>query len=87
MGTGSTFRAGSNTLKFANYFASGTGEDNAGAEMTEVSTSGFEILILRSILNVLSTEQSIIQLYNYHCQNLLVDYSLWHLSSLQLVPV
>ena len=38
--TGSTLRAGSNTLRFANYFASGTGEDNAGTEMTEVSTSG-----------------------------------------------
>ena len=37
--TGSTFRAGSNTLRFAKYFASGTGEDNTGAEMTEVSTS------------------------------------------------
>ena len=39
MDTGSTFRAGSNTLRFAKYFASGTGEDNAGTEMTEVSTS------------------------------------------------
>ena len=39
MDTGSTFRAGSNTLRFAKYFASGIGEDNAGAEMTEVSTS------------------------------------------------
>ena len=38
--TGSTFRAGSNTLRFANYFASGTGEDNAGTEMSEVSTFG-----------------------------------------------
>ena len=37
--TGSTFRAGSNTLRFAKYFASETGDDNAGAEMTEVSTS------------------------------------------------
>ena len=36
--TGSTFRAGSNTLSFAKYFASGIGEDNAGAEMTKVST-------------------------------------------------
>ena len=34
--TGSPFRAGSNTLRFANYFASGTGEANAGTEMTEV---------------------------------------------------
>ena len=39
MDTGSTFRAGSNTLRIANYFASGTGEDNAGTEMTMVSTS------------------------------------------------
>ena len=40
MDTGSTFRAGFNTLRFANYFASGTVEDNAGTEMAEVSTSG-----------------------------------------------
>ena len=33
--TGSNFRAGSNTLRFA----SGIGEDNAGTEITEVSTS------------------------------------------------
>ena len=46
--TGSTFRAGSNTLRFANYFASGTGEDNAGTEMTEVSTSGLWLHRLRS---------------------------------------
>ena len=44
MDTGSTFRAGSNTLRFTNYFASGTGEDNAGTEMTEVSTSDFQHL-------------------------------------------
>ena len=37
--TGSTFGAGSNTLKFANYLAYGTGEDNVYTEMTEVSTS------------------------------------------------
>ena len=30
---------GSNTLRFANYLASGTGEDDAGTDMTEVSTS------------------------------------------------
>ena len=36
-----TFRAGSNTLGFAKYFASGTGEDNASTEMTVVSTSDF----------------------------------------------
>ena len=40
MDTRTTFRAGSNTLGFANYFASGTGEDNAGAETT---TSGYEM--------------------------------------------
>ena len=39
--TGSTFRAGSNTLGFAKYFVSGTGEDNASTEMTVVSTSDF----------------------------------------------
>ena len=36
---GLTFRAGSNTLRFANYFASGIREDNVGTEMTEVSIS------------------------------------------------
>ena len=34
-----TFRAGSNVLGFANYIASGTRKDNAGPEMTGVSTS------------------------------------------------
>ena len=39
MDIGLTFRAGSNTLRFANYVASRTGKDNAGTEMTEVSIS------------------------------------------------
>ena len=39
MDTGTTFRASSNTLGFANYFASGTGEDNAGTEKTLCSPS------------------------------------------------
>ena len=33
MAIGSTFRADSDTLRFANHFASGTGEDNAGSEI------------------------------------------------------
>ena len=35
-----TFGAGSNIFGFTKYFAFGTEEDNASAEMTGVSTSG-----------------------------------------------
>ena len=40
--TGITFIARSNALESANYFASGTGEDNAGNETTGFSTSADE---------------------------------------------
>ena len=43
MDAGTIFRADSNKLGFANYSASGTGEDNAGAEMTGVSTSEVKV--------------------------------------------
>ena len=39
MDTGTTLRAGSNILGFANYFTSGTAEDNAVVEGTGVSNS------------------------------------------------
>ena len=38
MDTGTTLRAGSNILGFANYFTSGTAEDNAVVEGTGVLT-------------------------------------------------
>ena len=40
--TGITFISGSNTLEFANYFASGTGEDDGGTE-----TTGFPHLLMK----------------------------------------
>ena len=47
MDTGSTFRAGSNTLRFAKYFASGTGEDKEQIGIEQLhqdKRSKFEIM-------------------------------------------
>ena len=45
-----TFRPGYNILGFAKYFASGSGEDNAGSKMTGASTSGHKNIHLCALL-------------------------------------